>query len=1672
MKIKPAISIIDNTTNTTLEIEAEGTSIPRYKKINDASKPSEINGNKVSYYESTESVDRTFNDQETKIPKDTAYTKVNNAISESAGLSIKENKVYNGGEQEYINRLSSKRNFIDSGKRNDKDENLEINKDLGLTNASSVSAYIDSKTKYKDEKGIEHSLDKDYVSDIKSRITDAAKQPNKTIVNQSIELKPEIIKDPNLTKDEKFFGISGRNFESAQEFTLTTNDVFGVESSGRFDRIKSNIDGSGAINSNYFGSQDNEPTDNLGSNLVHGLAKSSLSLGVGANTINKAAGLFGVDNEQTNSLSVSMTSLQHWKEERIKTLHTNDWKGKYNLNKDENAAGSMMSDFRGELGRTTGGLSAQNHWLNAGAQLTNMFVGASNINAIKNIVGSSSGKNIGDSAWQPDVDELAVLNTVTKDTMYTSKPGMRFKAKPEMVQNITNNQESVAIFGNSRYSKNGDSLRNTYGASLDLLRDTQINATRISKIRRMIINNDNEFKKKRAVYNLKENVNNGGSLYNYTEAKGFFYWDKSDDLYTNYNLSNEEAQLITLIKNRNTYNKTLGYIYIRPYYGGYELGGRKATENGLGVFDIPFEFTPNIQEGATQANYQQETLLGRLGQFNIFTGTNLSSLSIELQYMALAPDEMDSQEKQKMNKEWGTDAWQYYWTNNRIEAIEMKLRSLVFADYVTADYLIKPPLVEIHLENSNGQLADTVGDLYKYPIGNKDGMQVGAKYLRYTTAINGKKNNRYKKYIVNSVQIDKISDSDILYPSLYGRVYNNEYDSSNPMWHVRNAVSDNDKTNDSSVYGFSGYARKKGFKATLSLTEVTENFLDLVPDFKAYFDAWTAKEANADIVSEYANKALSVNEDNLKKSAKQQLDEALTLAKNTLLSSEDRIDALFDEYEKLAKLYAKSYTYNEKDKKPHFNIGLFNERDGGSIENNRFNFISTSDNKLPLIVAAEIDLNDEVDVKKAKEKQEEVTMNTLLDGLTNDSASTTRLIKNLYCFYTKINYVSKKNDKETEPITYSDFASNQEKIKFFKASELREKLYRYGERALIDSTGKPLNEVKYLGVRDYLNIGEDLKFAWMVDKNGKEQTEYGYIDSAIDFTICKDIISKITSMSKQIDDLNETISNLKTTNSSKIISATKQIDGHNKITNNLESSASLKINGETVEVFVDKEYKFMQGLLNKRITFLKEFAKKENLRFQGKSLEEAISIIGDKDKIFARYANNFKESEGDLKQLHILINYTENNKTKLAKLLEQVTEEGIVIKPSFTCGSETFEDVLKVFKAKNFKEFINNDNRYSDDIDDILKDFKENEKTRLNNYLEKFDTRKSYLKAVRKNLFYNVLTLVGLFSNSKIKGIKADEKNVSKIKVYDLIPKATDKELILGKDSMPEIDATIKDENGIEIKKQLTFSVTTSDCSVVSLKEIIEAISEGYNNCRQLLLDLVDENKGLIGGIPVDNIKAIDLKEKLKEATNKFKKNVNGYDTKLNANGCYEEGVETDSANKEKSISPNLNTFFDEIKNDLVDGFVTMEKVIILCDSVFNRDSIKQRMNGLYIEGIDGKEGKVKIENIDGGKNTAKNADYKSYGLDNQEEQKAKNNNGVSVFLPCYKDKKGNYLLKKLEFDTRGDDYWSQKEANKPGEHGEIYKQYISQQKTRELAFKLDKASGAKTLSVYDKLSN
>lgn len=690
------------------------------------------------------------------------------------------------------------------------------------------------------------------------------------------------------------------------------------------------------INSNV-GKQDENPNDydlltadgwkSLGETYKKQSLNSLGSLvGVNENNINNLKNLFGsdTDNVKTNTLL-----LDQWKNDHYKEFHTTDWTNVQTLNPTTNAANSAASDLRGELGKSTGSLSSltntNNSWAKAGLQLTDTLLGTSNINSLANTVGSyATSADIGDSNWQADADELAVLNSVTKDTMYTSKPGIRFKAKNDMVQNIASNDASAAIFGTSRYANKKDVKETVYGADFEQLRENQISTTRLSNIRTAVLNANNNFTKKRQTYNLKETKKALGDLYTLNENTGGGYsWEKETD----YGLSDEEAQLITLLKNKNTYNKSLGYLYIRPYYN---YNCNKETDNGFGVFDIPFEFNPTVSEGSMQANYQQETLLGRLGQFQVFTGTNLSTVNVELTYYALAPDTLSQEDQDKMGKQYGTDAWQYYWNNSMLEAIELKLRSLVLADYVSDSYLIKPPLVEIHLENNNGDNYDSVGDLYKYPgsvswendkatLSNK----VNANYLATSSTLHSEQAgacNRYKKYIVNSVQIDKISDADILYPSLYGRKYNNNYNTAiqqNPRFHITTGTK-----------GYAGYSRKKGFKATLQLTEVTENFLDLVPDFKAYYDAWNYKQLYGSSVSKYADLSMGANEQNTYMSVTDVLSSSAATLNNSLLSTTDQIDLLFDEAEKLAGLYAKSKTTKDNKtpglKNIEYLIGQFN----------------------------------------------------------------------------------------------------------------------------------------------------------------------------------------------------------------------------------------------------------------------------------------------------------------------------------------------------------------------------------------------------------------------------------------------------------------------------------------------------------------------------------------------------------------------------------------------------------------------------------------------------------------------------------------------------------------------------------------------------------------------------
>ena len=147
-----------------------------------------------------------------------------------------------------------------------------------------------------------------------------------------------------------------------------------------------------------------------------------------------------------------------------------------------------------------------------------------------------------------------------------------------------------------------------------------------------------------------------------------------------------------------------------------------------------------------------------------------------------------------------------------------------------------------------------------------------------------------------------------------------------------------------------------------------------------------------------------------------------------------------------------------------------------------------------------------------------------------------------------------------------------------------------------------------------------------------------------------------------------------------------------------------------------------------------------------------------------------------------------------------------------------------------------------------------------------------------------------------------------------------------------------------------------------------------------------------------------------------------------------------------------------------------MEKLVFICENIFSRNSIEQRMNELYNEENDKKNGNVKKENISGGATNASGAKYFSYGMDNEAERGAKKDNGTSAYLPCYKTNKGTSLLKEVEFNGR-DEEFAKEGLSKEG-HGDIYCVYVDQQQSRALAAKLDTANGTFAYETYNKLSS
>ena len=258
-------------------------------------------------------------------------------------------------------------------------------------------------------------------------------------------------------------------------------------------------------------------------------------------------------------------------------------------------------------------------------------------------------------------------------------------------------------------------------------------------------------------------------------------------------------------------------------------------------FTIPFEFNPKIDEGSMNAKYTTTEILNRNLSIKSYVGSDSGNISIELKYIALAPDKYTSNyitygtkhDKRSVKSDsYNTtntlsdyissndtmmnsydrnkklNFWQFTWTPTYISKIENSLKSLVLSTVLKdSGKLIKPPIVQIRMSDNKTY---SVGDLYRYPIDSSD-----TDYLSITRILsdNGVV-TPYKRYVVTDVKISPLDDN-----------FSNNYDFYNST----------ESNNTASII-------RRSFSATLQLSEVTKNFLDLVPDYRAYYDSDTSTD--------------------------------------------------------------------------------------------------------------------------------------------------------------------------------------------------------------------------------------------------------------------------------------------------------------------------------------------------------------------------------------------------------------------------------------------------------------------------------------------------------------------------------------------------------------------------------------------------------------------------------------------------------------------------------------------------------------------------------------------------------------------------------------------------------------------------------------------------------------
>ena len=270
------------------------------------------------------------------------------------------------------------------------------------------------------------------------------------------------------------------------------------------------------------------------------------------------------------------------------------------------------------------------------------------------------------------------------------------------------------------------------------------------------------------------------------------------------------------VKNINS-RENLGFLYVRPFM------------NKIPVlpFTIPFQTNPKISEDTIQANYAAEQFLNRVGDIKTFINTSAQTLSLETSYIILSDNEdTESLANSYKRNNVQYSNWMEKWTPKYIQSIENAYRSLVYSTFYQNINdennggrqfwgTLKPPTIRIIMTADgtavlNNQLFsypkarwvyDVSKDTFSANESTENKYKSSLKRLKEDSSLNDEY-KWHKTFVVTGVQISREDDG------------------------FMNINSDN-------TFNYNG------FKVNLTLAEVTENYLDCIPDFTSYYNSFS-----------------------------------------------------------------------------------------------------------------------------------------------------------------------------------------------------------------------------------------------------------------------------------------------------------------------------------------------------------------------------------------------------------------------------------------------------------------------------------------------------------------------------------------------------------------------------------------------------------------------------------------------------------------------------------------------------------------------------------------------------------------------------------------------------------------------------------------------------------------